>query len=357
MSRVYEALKRAAESSHLTKNSRNGSKQDKNSHNGKAANENGNGAEHPWDNGSSIFSSEQNVRAQISASNEHTDPITGMALSGVPASRVAGATLDAASSTRDMNFPSLEVVPARVEPHLIAIIQPLSPHAEQLRSLRTRLLQAGERRRMQVCVMTSANVMEGKTTTSLNLSWLLAQTDGVKALLIDGDLRHPCASKYLGIDTKVGLSEVLAGQANLKDAIVKLNPAGLYLLPGGSPRDDVSEMLSGPTFSSVLMELRHMFDYIIIDAPPLGIFADATILINRADGALLVVRSGKTRYTYLDRLLEHLPKERFLGVVLNGAQERTPNQAYHYDRYYQPRLEPLKSEALVEKGIEEVSVS
>ena len=62
-----------------------------------------------------------------------------------------------------------------------------------------------------------------------------------------------------------------------------------------------------------------MFDYVIIDAPPLGIFTDATVLINRADAALIVARAGKTRYAALEQLLEPLPRERLLGVILNGV--------------------------------------
>ena len=77
-----------------------------------------------------------------------------------------------------------------------------------------------------------------------------------------------------------------------------------------------------------------MFDYIIIDAPPLAIFTDASMMISRADGALIVARSGKTRYTALDRLLEPLPRERILGVVLNGADEQLDEQSYYYKRRY-----------------------
>src|SRR4030095_4324354 len=96
-------------------------------------------------------------------------------------------------------------------------------------------------------------------------------TEGVRALVIDSDLRQPCATDYLGIDVSRGLSDVLGGNLSLTEAIVRFNPAGLYLLPGGQARDDVAELLSGPTFSGVISEARRMFDYIIIDAPPLGI--------------------------------------------------------------------------------------
>lgn len=273
--------------------------------------------------------------AHSSASTAHTANATdGSALPGGSASRAVGATLDAAGSARAVEFVSRDVLAARVEPHLVAVTQPRSAVCEQLRSLRTRLLEAGERKKMTAFVITSAGVGEGKTLTALNLAWLLAQTDGLKALVIDADLRQPCATDYLGIEAPYGLSEVLAGTATLEESIVKLNPSGLHLLPGGEARDDVAELLSGPKFARVLADARRMFDYIIIDAPPLGIFTDANLLINRADGALLVVRAGKTRFGSVDRLLEQLPRERILGVVLNRTEEQPADNSYYYQRRY-----------------------
>lgn len=284
--------------------------------------------------GSSIFKVPE-APAHSSASTAHTaDTPDGSALPGGMASRAAGATLDAAGATRAAAFVSYDISAARVEPHLVAVTQPHSAYSEQFRSLRTRILQAAERENMRVFVVTSAGIGEGKTLTALNLAWLLAQTEGVRALIIDSDLRQPCATEYLDIDAPFGLSDVLAGKAGLQQSIVRLNPAGLYLLPGGHARHDVAELLSGPTFESVIKEARRMFDYVIIDAPPLGIFTDANLLISRADAALLVVRSGKTKYAVLDRLLEQLPRERLLGVVLNRADQNLESSAYYYQQYY-----------------------
>ena len=285
--------------------------------------------------GSSIMSV-ANATVRSSASTAHTaDVPDGSALPGGIASRDAGATLDAAGSARVGGFVSYDVSPARVEPHLVAVSQPRSPYCEQFRSLRTRILQSGERLQTRAIVVTSAGVAEGKTLTALNLAWLLAQTEGVRALIVDSDLRQPCATDYLGIDAPVGLSEVLGGQLKLEDAIVRLEPAGLYLLPGGKPRHDVAELLSGPSYARLLTDVRRMFDYIIIDAPPLGIFTDANVLMNRADGALLVVRAGKTKYAVLDKLLEQMPKDRLMGVVLNRSDEHLDSSSYYYQhRYY-----------------------
>ena len=365
MGRVYEALKRAADASGA-----NGKKRANADAVGPTApHSEGNGATPPdsaaRSNGAPMIATAPNkppvdqllrnssffhapdaaqASAPISASAERTGQPLGSALSDGPASRVAGATVGAVGSTRTPDFVTIDISAARVEPHLVAITQPHSPHAERYRSLRTRVLHAGERRKMQAFVITSAGIMEGKTLTSINLSWLLAQTDGVRALLIDGDLRQPCDSEYLGIDAAVGLSEVLAGEATLAESIIRLEPAGLHLLPGGSSRDNVAELLSGPKFSAVLKEARRMFDYIIIDAPPLAIFTDATVLINRADGALIVARSGKTRYTALDRLLEPLPRERILGVVLNGSEEQLDEHSYYYKRRYVRRETAARGE-------------
>jgi capsular exopolysaccharide synthesis family protein len=267
-----------------------------------------------------------------SASSAHTEDLTGSALSGVTPSRSVGATLDAVGSTRaTVECVSIEISPARVEPHLVTITQPRSAYCEHFRALRTKILHASERNGYQAFVLTSADIGEGKTLTTLNLAWMLAQTDGVRALLIDSDLRRPCSTDYLGIDDRKGLSEVLAGEVELDESFVRLEPAGLYLLPGGAPRDNVAELLSGPRFSRVLAEARKKFDYILIDAPPLGIFADANVLINRADAAMLVVRSGKTRYGNVDRLLNQLPRERMLGIIVNRTEEEVVESNYYYD--------------------------
>src|SRR5256885_1387206 len=285
--------------------------------------------------GSSIMSAPGKT-VPSSASTAHTADVTGgSALPGGMASRDAGATLDAAGPARAAGFVTYDVSPARVEPHLIAISQPRSAYTEQFRNLRTKVLEAGERMQMRAFVVTSAGIAEGKTLTALNLAWLLAQTEGVRALLIDSDLRRPCATDYLGIDAQMGLSEVLGGQVSLEDAIVRLEPSGLHLLPGGRPRDDVAELLSGPSYARLLTEVRRMFDYIIIDAPPLGIFTDANVLMSRADGGLLVVRAGKTRYSTVDKLLDQMPRERLLGVVLNRTEEQPDATSYYYQhRYY-----------------------
>jgi capsular exopolysaccharide synthesis family protein len=271
------------------------------------------------------------------------DLVIGTALPGHGSEITAGAKLDADTLTRVGRRPLPDIVSwtvdaERVEPRLVAITSPNSSYCEEYRSLRTHVLHRSQRQKLQSIVVASINPSEGKSVTALNLSWMLAQTDGVRALIIDSDLRMPSLADYLGIETDRGLSDVLAGSCSLTEAIVRLEPSGLHILPGGEARADVAELISGPKFKDILAEAREMFDYIIIDAPPLGIFTDATVLINHADGAMLVVRANRTRYALLDRILEPLPKDRLLGVVLNQSEDVLDESQYNYGYYNYRRL-------------------
>ena len=283
------------------------------------------------------------IGAPVSVSNKQSNSLIGTALPVLEMENTAGANLDTVGSTRPAEkhlpeFTQWDVEAERVEPRLVAITSPHSSYCEEYRSLRTHVLHKSQRQKLQSIVIASVNPSEGKSVTALNLSWLLARTDGVKALLIDADLRMPSLTDYLGIETDKGLSHILDEEVSLQESIVKLAPSGLHLLPGGDARSDVAEQISGPKFKEILRQARDMFDFVIIDAPPLGIFTDATVLINHADGAMLVVRAGRTKYKSVDRALESLPKDRMLGVVLNQSEDVLTESQYGYGYYNNQRL-------------------
>ena len=290
-----------------------------------------------------LLSSDFKIGNPGSAFIGQPDSLIGTALPDLESDITAGAKLNAEISTRSVaktlpDFVSWTVDTERVEPRLISITHPHSNYCEEYRSLRTHVLHKSQRQKLQSIVVASVNPSEGKSVTALNLSWMLAQTDGVKCLVIDSDLRMPSLADYLGIETDKGLSHVLAGEATLAESIVRLEPSGLHILPGGDARNDVAELISGPRFKEILREAREMFDYIIVDAPPLGIFTDATVLINQADGAILVVRANRTKYSAIDRILDPLPKERLLGVVLNQSEDVLEESQYNYGYYNYKRL-------------------
>jgi len=277
-----------------------------------------------------------------SAFNGQSDSNVGMALPDLETKITAGATLNAvtlapSASPRLHDFVTWNVEADRVEPRLVAVTHPNSTYCEEFRSLRTHVLHKSQKQNLKCIVIASINPSEGKSVTALNLSWLLAQTDGVRALIIDSDLRMPSLGDYLGIESSTGLSHILAGEATLKDSIIRLEPSGLHLLPGGEARNDVAELISGPKFREILREAREMFDFVIIDAPPLGIFTDAAVLIDHADGAMLVVRANKTRYAMVDRIMESLPRDRMMGVILNQSEDVLDESHYNYG-YYAKKL-------------------
>ena len=242
--------------------------------------------------------------------------------------------VDASRSTPAVEKSLLKIAieAERVNPHLVAITQPNTPYCEEYRSLRTEVLHRSQKQKLQSIVIASVGHSEGKSITALNLSWLLAQTSDVSALIIDSDLRMPSLTDYLGIEAETGLSEVLEGTFTLRESIIRLEPSGLHLLPGGRARSDVSELISGAKFKEILRQAHEMFDYVIIDAPPLGIFTDAAVLINQADGALLVVSANQTKYKDIERTLEMLPRQKMLGAVLNQSEDTLVRDSYY--NYY-----------------------
>lgn len=286
-----------------------------------------------------LFGNELKIGNPGSAFNGQSDSLIGTALPDFGSENTVGATSNAVGLTRIAEnrlpeFTVWEIEAERVEPRLVSITQPHSNYCEEYRSLRTHVLHRSQKQKLQAIVVASINPSEGKSVTALNLSWMLAQTDGVKCLIIDSDLRMPSLTDYLGIETDKGLSDVLAGTASVKESIIKLEPAGLHILPGGDATSNVAELISGPKFKEILRECREMFDFVIIDAPPLGIFTDAAVLMNHADGAMLVIRAGKTRFSAVDRVMESVPRDRMLGVVLNQSEDVLDESHYNYGYYH-----------------------
>lgn len=273
----------------------------------------------------SPFADGVRIGSPESAFNGQPNRAEGTALPFGGTVTTAGATLNAVGSARPTSGASADFVrwrveAGRVEPHLVTITDPNSVHCEEYRSLRTQILHKSEKQKLKSVVISSVNAGEGKSVTALNLAWMLAQSDGLKCLVIDGDLRRPRLASYMGIETSGGLSDILTGRSKFDDSIIMLEPSGLHLMPGGYPRSDVAELISGFRFREVLREACEKFDFVVVDAPPLGIFTDANLLINQADSAILVIRAGMTKYAAVDRVLESLPRERLLGVVLNEGE-------------------------------------
>lgn len=206
---------------------------------------------------------------------------------------------------------------------------------EEFRSLRTTLQFVDVDQPPRVIVVTSALAHEGKTTTACNLAIVLAQS-GLRVCLVEADMRRPHATTLLGIDGSIGLSNVVAGQIGLADALMPWHRGLLTVLPAGTTPPDPTRLLGSKNMAAVLATLRADFDFVIIDAPPVLPVSDAAVLAARADGAVLVARYGKTRREQLTSAIADLDavKARLIGTVLTMVPARGQRDLRGHDEDY-----------------------
>jgi capsular exopolysaccharide synthesis family protein len=216
---------------------------------------------------------------------------------------------------------------------LLTDLGAFAPRTEAFRLLRTNLQFLDLDQRPRSIVITSAVPGEGKTVTATNLAVALAQA-GRRVLLVDGDLRRPRVAPVLGLDSAVGLTTVLVGSAEIKQAIQVHEASGLHLLASGSKPPNPTEILQSRVTHDLILELQEMYDMVIIDAPPLLPVADAAVLATVADGAIVVTRHGHTTREQLEAAVSRLDRVggRLFGVVLNMVKRRAA--ADHYYNYY-----------------------
>jgi capsular exopolysaccharide synthesis family protein len=220
---------------------------------------------------------------------------------------------------------------------LVAQHLPKSQMSEAFRALRTALLLSQADHPPQVILVTSALPREGKTTSAANLAVTLAQL-GDRTLIIDADLRKPGVGRLLNLGSGkyAGLSSYLAGVSSLELVTIQ-HPAipNLSAIPTGPLPPNPADLLSSHKLAEAIAELRTKFKFIVIDSPPIMAATDAVILSVRADGVLLVVRSGETPKEAFTRTRDLLlsVKCHILGVVLNAVDSTAPDYYYSY-RYY-----------------------
>ncbi|HXN21377.1 MAG TPA: polysaccharide biosynthesis tyrosine autokinase [Candidatus Dormibacteraeota bacterium] len=224
---------------------------------------------------------------------------------------------------------------SRVE--LVSHTLPKSQMSEAFRALRTSLLLSQADHPPQVILVTSALPREGKTTAAANLAVTLAQL-GDRTLLIDADLRKPGAGRALGLtDAKyAGLSSYLAGVSSLEQVLVPHQTiSNLSAILTGPIPPNPADLLSSHRLADAIVELRQQFKFIVIDSPPIMAATDAVIISVKADGVLIVVRSGETPKQAFSRTRDLLAsvKCQMLGVVLNAVDSSAPDYYYSY-RYY-----------------------
>lgn len=206
---------------------------------------------------------------------------------------------------------------------------------EAYKSLRTNIEFSGVENK--VIAITSCIPNEGKSTVSLALAKSFAEA-GKNVLFIDADLRKSVLIGRHKITNDVkGLSHFLSGQAELKEILCKTEQAGLYMIFSGPIPPNPAELLESKRFSSFLTGVRKVYDYIIIDTPPLGSVIDSAIIAKNCDATILVITAGIISHKFAKSVKKQLEKAgcKILGVVFNKVDMKK-NKYYgkYYGEYY-----------------------
>lgn len=221
---------------------------------------------------------------------------------------------------------------------------------EQYKLLRTNLdFTLPDDGKCPIIGVTSSMRGEGKSTTAVNLSYVLAEK-GDRVLLIDGDLRIPSVAKKMDIPSSPGLTDLLMGKgAQISDFQSSLLKKW-YILPAGDIPPNPSELLGSRRMESILNDLREKFDYIIIDLPPVNIVSDALSIARLISGMIVVIREEYTEKKELERCIRQLrlSNVNVLGCVMNEAKSNSGSygkyKKYKYYKYYRYYQSPTRSQ-------------
>lgn len=215
-------------------------------------------------------------------------------------------------------MPQLELVRAKA--------QMVKSMEEYYNSIRTNIQFSG--RDLKVITLTSAQPGEGKSTTSVNLAISFACA-GFRTLLIDADTRNSVMSgTFKSNERYQGLTSFLSGNAELSDVICDTSIDNLMIVPAGQVPPNPTSLIQNDNFKAMIETVRGLYDYVIIDTPPLGLVIDAAILAHHSDASLLVTKAGEDRRRTVTKLKEQLEQSGsvFLGVILNKYD-------IHLDKY------------------------
>lgn len=206
-----------------------------------------------------------------------------------------------------------------------------SPAAEAFRLLGVRIRHLRrERRQLKRVLITSTIPQEGKSMVTANLSCTLALKTTEKVLVMEGDLRRPSLLQMFGVKKKPGLTEWLESECDLATIVYHLPDLNIWILPAGSAPSNALELLQSTRLSTLMQQLTQMFDWIVIDSPPILPLADTSVWMRLADGIILVTRQGTTEKRKLQRGVEAIEPEKLIGALINSSSNLVNNGYYSY---------------------------
>lgn len=202
---------------------------------------------------------------------------------------------------------------------------------ESVFSIRNKIIKLCADQKINSVMVASTTTNEGKTTVAANLAIALAKKH-YRTVIIDCDLRNPTVRQQLNIpeSCSLGIVDVITGGCSLQDAIVKTKKNGLYVLPGTIPVNNASELMGSKQLADLVAALEKIFDYVVIDAPPVGIVSDALEMKDYVGGLVFVVRQD---YAKVSKILDSISlfgysKIKILGCIFNMASGVLSTRGY-----------------------------
>jgi protein-tyrosine kinase len=223
------------------------------------------------------------------------------------------------------------------DPYLVAFRDPASPASEEYKKLKSRIVMLTKQESFKnTLLVTSAVGGEGKSITAANLALSLSQDYDHSVLLVDADVRKPSLSKLFNVKTGIGLSDCIEDDRDIGSALIKLGNGNLTFLPSGKRPDNAVELFSSQRMQRTLGALKYRYPdrYIIIDTPPVLLFAETKMISSFVDGIIFVIKEGRAPLKYIDEALDALKDENIMGVVYNGAGPNNLTGRYAYHSYY-----------------------
>jgi non-specific protein-tyrosine kinase len=213
-------------------------------------------------------------------------------------------------------------------------ISPDAPELESYKVLRTKIQQLTKQKGWNTVMITSPDAGEGKTLTAVNLALTFARAYNQTVMLVDCDFRRQSIQKIMGFEGSAGLIDYLVDGRPLNEFIIWPGIDKLTLISGGRTFDDSSELLDSPRMRNLVQELKNRYDdrYIIFDVPPILGNADALALTPHVDSIVMVVAEGKTSMRNVQKALEAIPQEKFLGFVINKQKIGWSRYRSYYGR-------------------------
>jgi protein-tyrosine kinase len=265
---------------------------------------------------------------------------------GPGAGSVTGAATHSATMDAGPNLVGLleqvEEIPFRppTDSLLIDVNRPHEAPMEEFRTLRTRLNHMKTLQPITTVVITSPSPAEGKSLSAANLALAQSHLAGNTTLLADFDFRRPVIHTMFGLERSPGMTDYLLGKIPLHQALKKIAGTNLYVMPAGEAVMNPLELLNLREAKLMLERLPTIFNWAILDSPPLLFAADASLLSTLCHGTLLVVRIGHTTIDSVTRAMQSLCNNNVLGIVVNAARRGELYSKYtYYHSYYTSKSE------------------